>query len=281
MVRFRLLGTLAICGCIVAFALQLPGEKTYFIPFDEAQVQDQYSPKDLINFYQRLKKKKWRLVRHLYTSSLAGRKKRQKHTRIPKIIHQIWLEGPIPAEIRSIQASWTKLHPDWEYHLWTKEEVAFLYLQNRGYYDETDSLKIKSEILRYEILFQFGGVFVENNIACVRSFDILTENLDFFAGLTDQIRSPRISAALIGSIPSHPVMRDCLRNLRISRPKHPGSSLLTQSFLKVVKKRDPLDSVALPATFLNPFPKDSEESHEETSLYKTTFAVRNWEASIE
>ena len=281
MVRYRPYLILVVLGLAAWLVIQKPVHKTYFIPFDEAQVQDHYAPIDLINFYQRLHKKKWRIVKRLYHAHLAGKKKRHTTTRIPKVIHLIWLDSPVPPHIRETHATWAAMHPDWEVHLWTSDEIAFLYLQNRPFYDETQSRKAKSEILRYEILYQFGGVFVENNIECLRPLDILNENLDFYAGLTDQIRTPRISAALIGSIPSHPVLHDCLRSLRIRRPDHPGSSFLTQCFLSRVKKRDRLASVALPATFFYPFPKEDREDYDLDSLYKTTFAIRRWNKPLD
>ncbi|NGX26887.1 MAG: hypothetical protein K940chlam6_00813 [Chlamydiae bacterium] len=243
----------------------------YFISFDEAQIVNSYSPRDLINFYQKLCKKKWRTVNRLYTRNLGGRKKRHKKERIPKIIHQIWLDGPIPESIQKLQETWKKQHPDWEYHLWTGKEIEFLYLQNRTLYDAVSTSKAKNKILRYEILYQFGGLFVDIDFACIKSFDILNENCDFYAGLTDQIRSPELSSSLIAATPRHPILRECIQKLRKKAPETFLGEMddLTNSFFQAVKKFPSQKNVALPATYFYSFSKTDEE----VSHHGHTFAI--------
>lgn len=242
----------------------------YFISFDEAQIVNSYSPRDRINFYQKLCKKKWRTVNRLYTRNLGGRQKKHKKERIPKIIHQIWLEGSIPEHIQKLQETWKKQHSDWEYHLWTKEEIKFLYLQNRPLYDAILSKKAKTKILCYEILYQFGGVFVDLDFACIKSFDILNANCDFYAGLTDQIRTPELSNKLIAAIPRHPILRECIRKIRKKAPEAFLGEMyeLTDSFFYITKKSSSQINVALPATFFYIIKKES-------SYPEHTFAISN------
>jgi len=42
---------------------------------------------------------------------------------IPKIIHQTWKDRDIPEKWRRWQQSWKIYHPDWEYRLWTHEDI--------------------------------------------------------------------------------------------------------------------------------------------------------------
>ncbi|NGX37563.1 MAG: hypothetical protein K1000chlam2_00719 [Chlamydiae bacterium] len=249
--RYRLLFLLLVALVTGWVVFHKPMQVVRFCPFDEAQIQEHYTPMDFVNFYQRLSKKKWRLLNRLYKTHLEGRRRAHKHHRIPKIIHQIYLEGSVPEPLRKIQATWKEKHPKWEYHLWTEEEIQILYLQNRPLYEMTKNAKQKSEILRYEILYQFGGVFVENTLECLKSLDIFNDNCDFYAGITDQIRSPRISSKLIGTIPNHRLMRKCIQELRANPPTF-GSTLLTRCFFHTVKKSNPETNVALPASFFYP-----------------------------
>ncbi len=257
------------------FFVRMPKETSYFLPFDEAQVQEHYSPRDLVNFYQRQTKKKWRLVNHLYTSTLSGPQRRQKLTRIPKIIHQIWLDGPLPENIQKIQNTWKEKHPTWEYHLWTQKEIDFLYLKNGSLYHLAKDTKQKSDILRYEILYQFGGVFVDNRYECVKPLDILNENCDFYAGLTEQIRTPLLSNAIIAAIPTHPIVRKCINTLRERSPSevwgHLGPSFLTHCFFSIVKKKNAQTNVALPASFFNP---RGDAPFETSNLSENIFSVQ-------
>jgi len=216
---------------------------TRFLSFDEAQVADSYTQQELINLHLSFSKKKWKRVCRAYTRHLAGKQRRLKREKIPKIIHQIWLEEVIPENIQKCQETWKKLHPDWGYYLWTKKEIDFLYLQNQKLYDAAKTLEEKSALLRYEILNQFGGIFVENTLSCLKPFDILNENCHFYAGLTDQIKTPKLSDQIIAAIPRHPIIQKCMQTLR----KHPCD--LTMSYFRVIKKYPTQINIALPTTY--------------------------------
>ncbi len=82
---------------------------------------------------------------------------------IPKIIHQIWLGPKKRPDIwmNSWKINYLHKHPDWEYKLWTELEIAELTLVNQRQYDSEPYYTGKSDIARYEILNQFGGVFID------------------------------------------------------------------------------------------------------------------------
>jgi mannosyltransferase OCH1-like enzyme len=75
--------------------------------------------------------------------------------KIPKIIHQIWLGSPLPESFKALRQSWITQHMgrDWLYKLWTDEDVAQMELYNQEFYDATNNYGIKSDILRWEILY--------------------------------------------------------------------------------------------------------------------------------
>lgn len=256
------------------FFLHPPKNSAYFIPFDEAQIQDHYNPGDLINFYHRLKKKNWKTLHRLYNAHLKGRQKHHKKTRIPKIIHQICLGSHTPERLEKYRQSWVNAHPDWEYHLWTEKEVNILYLKNRSLYLSAESEEEKSTLLRYEILDQFGGVFVSLDFECLKPLDILSENCDFFAGMSDEIHHPEIHDALIGSTPGHPVLKACILKLRDQRKG--GSALFTQAFFDAIKEKGSLTNVILPATFFYPIPASMHDDPDhEKWIRENTFAIHH------
>ncbi len=65
----------------------------------------------------------WQLYVDLYEKHMPKELVRQEHTRIPKIIHQIWLGSPLPDYFKKWQQSWIKLNPNFEYRLWTDADV--------------------------------------------------------------------------------------------------------------------------------------------------------------
>jgi len=76
------------------------------------------------------------------------------------IIHQIWL-GPNPQP--NIWLDTVKKFCNeykYEYKLWTENNINFN-LKNKVLFDNEKSYAGKSDILRYEILYNFGGIYID------------------------------------------------------------------------------------------------------------------------
>jgi len=97
---------------------------------------------------------------------------------IPKIIHQIWL-GPAKRPHRCMD-SWKALHPDWEYKLWTDQDLDQLrqfgtkFAMEPMYY-RSNNYQMMSDVLRLEILYNFGGWFIDADAFALRPLDSLLE----------------------------------------------------------------------------------------------------------
>lgn len=129
---------------------------------------------------------------------------------IPKIIHQIWIgPHPMPTELMS---SWKTMNPDWEYKLWTEQNIPVLY--NKKQYNEIKSYAGKADILRLEILFQFGGIYLDADSLCLQP---LTENFlryHFFACYENEKARPGLIAnGVIGSQPNHPLLSQLIESV--------------------------------------------------------------------
>ena len=69
----------------------------------------------------------------------------------------------------------------------------------------------KSDLLRYEILFQEGGIYVDHDASCLRPFDGLNRGYDFFCGLESPHesfvgRSVTCGNGVVGSRAHHPTI---------------------------------------------------------------------------
>ena len=86
---------------------------------------------------------------------------------IPKIVHQIWI-GPKkrPDIWMDTVKDFAKMY-GYEYVLWDDEKVSKMQMVNRSWYDKEPTYNGKSDILRYEILFQHGGVYVDADMVIV------------------------------------------------------------------------------------------------------------------
>lgn len=141
--------------------------------------------------------------------------------RIPRIVHQIWLGGPVPNEFRHWMDTWR--NQGWEYKLWTDAEIAKLKMRNKALYDLAENYGEKSDIVRLEILYQYGGLYVDTDFEClnIEIFNDLHRGFDFYIGFeplehgfTNKFNMNKFCNALIGSAIGHPLMHDFIENIQ-------------------------------------------------------------------
>lgn len=93
---------------------------------------------------------------------------------IPKIIHQLWI-GPKRAPIKMME-SWKLKNPDYEYILWDDEEIKrrAMVFKCTDEIDLFQEINGKCDIMRWEILYKYGGIFIDADSFCIEPLD------DFF-----------------------------------------------------------------------------------------------------
>lgn len=143
----------------------------------------------------------------------------KKEPRIPKILHQIWLGSPFPEKFKKWQKSWKQFHPAWKYILWTDKDIKNFKFRNRELFDRVKNYGQKSDILRYEILYRMGGLYVDADFECFKSFDSLVHSYDFIAGINPIKMPDVINNCIIGSIPMHPILKHCIMNINDNHSK--------------------------------------------------------------
>lgn len=100
---------------------------------------------------------------------------------IPKIIHQIWDKGEkeAPAFLLELSQTWKEHHPDWQYILWDTPQMETFINQHTAYRDlyKRYPLNIQRwDMIRYLILYTYGGVYVDFDYECIDSMEKLLEN---------------------------------------------------------------------------------------------------------
>ena len=148
----------------------------------------------------------WNKLRELYIVNHLHNKSIEQV--IPKKIHQIWIGGPLPDKYLKYTKSWKIFHPDWEYRLWTGKDVDGILSGKRKAYDTATNYGMKSDILRYEILNKYGGLYVDTDFECLKPFDDLL-HLNFFTGIGYDSKM-QLYIGLIAGIPEHPIIKNCV-----------------------------------------------------------------------
>lgn len=140
----------------------------------------------------------------------------QDNPKIPQIIHQIWIGNrPIPSKLQEYQKTWREQHPDWEYKMWTNEEVknyTFVNQELKFLFDQALTLGERVDVLRYDILYQYGGIYADCDCICLKPLDVFVYCYDFFAGMFPPMFATMETAVflqncMIGAKPQHPVIK--------------------------------------------------------------------------
>lgn len=196
-------------------------------------------------------------MRKLYSRNSFEVLRPQKKPLIPKIIHQIWLGGQLPQRFKHFCETWSAVHPDWEYRLWTDKDVDEFGLECVDVYNKATNYGMKADILRCEILKRYGGVYVDTDFGAIKRLDPFIYANDFFAGLPDQ---KSVMNALIACAPNHPVMNSMIESIKSL--KNPGKDifsetgplLLTKKIVQYLKNTPENRMCIYPSSFFYPLP---------------------------
>ncbi|MGE0009494.1 MAG: glycosyltransferase family 32 protein [Candidatus Babeliales bacterium] len=141
---------------------------------------------------------------------------------IPKVIHQIWLGSRPPEELKKLQKTWIDLHPDWDFKVWTEADLEAFDLINKESFKNAVNYGEKANIWRYEILYRFGGLYVDVDFECLKPFDLLHHWCDFYTGIHElkwisgHEKGDKLTCcnALIGSRPGHPILKALIDTMK-------------------------------------------------------------------
>lgn len=230
-------------------------------------------------------------LRQLYEHNIQLLYHPSSSIKIPKKIHQIWLGSPVPDRFARYAATWKEHHPDWDYILWTDKEIAQLTLENQEIYDRAINYAERSDIARYEILYRFGGLYADTDCECIKSFDALHHSYDFYAGaelpaLASWLGIIILPNAIIGAKPGHPIMRECINEVRKRSSNNSndivlktGPLLFTDVTLKRINDTE-LKNIVLPASFFYPIDKETKNRIAILSMVQPeTYAIHHWAGS--
>jgi len=224
----------------------------------------------------------WAKLRALYENNYA---QGITSMRIPKKIHQIWFGGDLPNGYKRFTDTWKQFHPEWEYKLWTDMDVDSIRFEKKGIFNACNNNGMKSDIFRYEILRQQGGIYIDTDFECLKPFDDLTY-LDFFTGIAYD-GNAILYNGLIATIPHHPIIEMCASSLNTQYRGNDAMGIIratgpyyfTRCFFSSVTK-DTERVVAFPMGFFYPLPNNiTWDVDIKDYLCTYSYAVHHWGVS--
>jgi|WetSurMetagenome_2_1015567.scaffolds.fasta_scaffold04766_4 mannosyltransferase OCH1-like enzyme len=162
--------------------------------------------------------------------------------KIPKTLHYVWLgKNKMPPLMEGWQKKWSDLHPGWQIHTWTEHDdlPKHMLVSPRGqivecrrpnYLASCPTYAKRSDVWRYEILEQLGGVYLDTDFEPVKPLDPILDGVLAFAGLvetrygwSDSDPSGKIKlevgCSIMGSTPHHPFLVELVRRIPLADPK--------------------------------------------------------------
>jgi mannosyltransferase OCH1-like enzyme len=122
---------------------------------------------------------------------------------VPKLIHIIWI-GERAFPYRDNFRTWKKHNPDYRVRLWTDKNLPALH--NQWVYDALADQPpaVRADLLRLEILAQYGGVYTDADSWCTQPIGPLIDDLTLF-GMTGNYGN--VQNATLGTVRDHPAYR--------------------------------------------------------------------------
>ena len=96
---------------------------------------------------------------------------------IPKIIHYVWVGGKeIPETYKNYITSWKKFNPDYEIKEWNENnfDISMNLFTQQAY--EAKKYGFVPDFIRLWVLYNYGGIYLDTDVECFKSFDDLLGN---------------------------------------------------------------------------------------------------------
>jgi mannosyltransferase OCH1-like enzyme len=202
-----------------------------------------------------------------------------KSEAIPKIIHQIWL-GPLEPPTEVMQ-TWKELHPEWEYLLWSENNLP--QLKNQQAFDKSKAFTQKADILRYELLYHYGGIFVDADEHCIKPIDSLFEkirqnNCDCFA-VYERGSSGLIANGIMGCTAKNAFMEKMTDEIDIDEKGDPWELVGPKYLTAMMEKYQPAAHIFPSKVFLPIHFRDKDQRNidiEELKKDPEIYGIQLW-----
>jgi mannosyltransferase OCH1-like enzyme len=141
---------------------------------------------------------------------------------IPRIIHQIWIQGvdAMPGRYRQLADTWRRHHPAWTHRLWDQSSLHEVLGETDWWrvYERQPEVIARADVARYALLQKFGGVYADLDIECRRPIDPIVAGEHLCATTYSHPRpAPSRFAdatnSFLASVVAHPLWADILARL--------------------------------------------------------------------
>lgn len=239
--------------------------------------------------------------------------------KIPTLFHYIWLGGAVPEEYAHFRESWFVYHPDWIFIFWTDSpanydfgecvltsfdeveqlladkpapgtrivvDVNNLKFKNNVFFNKAQNFGERSDILKWEVVYRFGGVYIDVDFESLRSLDQLNYQYDFYTALQPlDTGGVQLGAALFAACPHHPILKACVEGIKNNQhiPQvviKTGPLHFTVSLLNSINDGEgEFINQVFPASYFYPCSYEQRGMAQEVWRKPESYAIHHWAGS--
>lgn len=133
---------------------------------------------------------------------------------LPKIVHQIWIGPNKRPDVWMDSVRLFCVEYGYEYRLWQEREIDALSpeLRNKDHYDSEHGISGKANIVRYDILHRFGGIYIDADSVVINpsGLDALISSFDGDLGCGIEPNTDMLANGVMLSPPGSGFLADCV-----------------------------------------------------------------------
>ena len=138
-------------------------------------------------------------------------------TMLPKIVHQIWIGPNKRPDVWMDSVRLFCVEYGYEYRLWQEREIDALSpeLRNKDRYDSALQFCGKADIVRYDILHRFGGIYIDADSVVINSagLDALISSFDGDLGCSVEPNTNMLANGVMLAPQGSDFLAECLDSI--------------------------------------------------------------------
>ena len=194
------------------------------------------------------------------------------------VLHQVWVGSPLPPLFERYAEGWRERHPGWSYILWTDCPDGFdvepLFRKAGDYVPSRNIGQFRADVLRYELLYRFGGAYVDTDMEPQHPIDICTGLACWAAWEKTNVW---VNNAVMGAEAGAPFLRRVLdalpESVRRNKGKRPNISTGPQ-FLTRLYRENPSELWLYPQEWFYPYSWDELDRADES--FPDALCIHRW-----
>lgn len=195
-------------------------------------------------------------------------------------IHRVWLDDPLPEEFARYGERWAGLHPDWKVYDW-RDSAELPELRCQELYDRAPELvpadwkRLRSDIVRLELLYRYGGVYADCDFEPRKPLDDLVDGVGAWAAWEAQGRW--VCQAIMGAPAGDPFFGRLLDGLPANVEQQlggPTSLLSGPRYVTSVYRRHSDELAVFDQSLFYPYSFD--ELHRAGEDFPEAYAIHRW-----